>query len=959
MSTVSQTIDWNFSQPKVNKITTAHVDTMQALLNEGNRGGAYMFYYMLTGNTQALVQAQITTYSGFFGGAALYGNYLAKIANPDKYTLSLDQFSIDIVQANIDAIRIDINGGNNGLLSPEDLQVADYGVWVDKEMGDYFPGNLLAPGGSISLLFTAGSANGLVGGRQGVLFGNYLSSFESDNYLIQGKGDPQSKQIIAYDKLTGQMVGIWAKPGTHSDSWEDQMANVGISATHDIYTTESPSDYANNGGGILKIYVQADQASHPDYDLKTGMAYDSSLQDPGEEGRPFAERDGVSIETVLGSDRISWLGVALAETVSDLASGVGGVYDNAKSALLSFFGNDNAEISVDGNGQVIIEGSVQEGKIDKTVRINSSDDALTVSAEAKINNGENTGVISETLVENSEGSTHSKSSIQKTVKDGKTILTITTDLEGENVSTVVISKDENGNSDVSVALGGLSDEENNQLNKNFDKIIDPSLILSLTSKNIPAHLRLYLSTPDVAALYPELLNEVESGQRLIPVLSADGEVVGGQVVGSFGTKYAESYTDPDGNEISNVFLGGQNANLYIQPDAIISTRNGRVDVLSPSEDSDGNVTYQPVGFYGNQFGSGFGQLMGLNGSEWEQRVYPILFGTVGASLEQFTVATINGRKMDEARKKVFSDFGADLTDAGKGAVKGYIGSVVTASVMRVLDIDDDPETADAFSSLVGPYIGAGVSTAIDLIAEAATAGDAAAATAEAGAAVAEGSEAANAAEGINPWAIVGGFIGRKLGQQAYATETQEGAITGQTGAAAGAYYGAAAGAWAGPVGILIGAVVGAFVGYVTGGWLGDKFGTPPRATAEVTYNYDTHVFEITNTSSKGGGNKDLARQLANSAADMLNGVLETIGGEVVNAGLVHGGTYGHYKSKLTYAAPGNSRRKFSDAGDIFGHGITNAIAGLEIAGGDVFQKRALYKTVEQLALPGAVSEFLN
>jgi hypothetical protein len=77
-------------------IAQADIDKMQDLLDSGDRAGAYLYYYELIKNVdpsaghQILIQAQITTYSGFFGGAALIGNALAKHANPALYPPTLE-----------------------------------------------------------------------------------------------------------------------------------------------------------------------------------------------------------------------------------------------------------------------------------------------------------------------------------------------------------------------------------------------------------------------------------------------------------------------------------------------------------------------------------------------------------------------------------------------------------------------------------------------------------------------------------------------------------------------------------------------------------------------------------------------------------------------------------------------------------------------------------------------------
>jgi len=55
-------------------LTMADVDAMTAILDSGDRAGAYLYYYNIIRDVdrdaadQILMQMQITTYSGFFGG---------------------------------------------------------------------------------------------------------------------------------------------------------------------------------------------------------------------------------------------------------------------------------------------------------------------------------------------------------------------------------------------------------------------------------------------------------------------------------------------------------------------------------------------------------------------------------------------------------------------------------------------------------------------------------------------------------------------------------------------------------------------------------------------------------------------------------------------------------------------------------------------------------------------------
>src|SRR5690242_1642963 len=56
------------------KITTTELEYMQTLLDHDDRGGFYMALYNMTGQTQALLQAQIATFSEGVGGGAIAAN---------------------------------------------------------------------------------------------------------------------------------------------------------------------------------------------------------------------------------------------------------------------------------------------------------------------------------------------------------------------------------------------------------------------------------------------------------------------------------------------------------------------------------------------------------------------------------------------------------------------------------------------------------------------------------------------------------------------------------------------------------------------------------------------------------------------------------------------------------------------------------------------------------------------
>ncbi len=118
------------------------LERAQQLLDRGDRGGAYLELYRELGNEQILIQTQITTYTGLWGSGALQGNHLAQQEGGARYNLDLDQFSKEIAQATLDAIRADLDRGGTGRLSDDQFQSADRKVWADKDMPELFPGNV-------------------------------------------------------------------------------------------------------------------------------------------------------------------------------------------------------------------------------------------------------------------------------------------------------------------------------------------------------------------------------------------------------------------------------------------------------------------------------------------------------------------------------------------------------------------------------------------------------------------------------------------------------------------------------------------------------------------------------------------------------------------------------------------------------------------------------------------------
>lgn len=130
------------AEQKKTKVPAEVLETAQKYLDRGDRGAAYLTLYKELGNEQILIQTGITTYTGFWGSGALTGNSLAQQHGGERYNTPLDDFSVQIAQATIDAVRKDLDQGGTGRLTDDQFQSADRAVWAGKGMAELFPGNV-------------------------------------------------------------------------------------------------------------------------------------------------------------------------------------------------------------------------------------------------------------------------------------------------------------------------------------------------------------------------------------------------------------------------------------------------------------------------------------------------------------------------------------------------------------------------------------------------------------------------------------------------------------------------------------------------------------------------------------------------------------------------------------------------------------------------------------------------
>jgi len=352
---------------------------------------------------------------------------------------------------------------------------------------------------------------------------------------------------------------------------------------------------------------------------------------------------------------------------------------------------------------------------------------------------------------------------------------------------------------------------------------------------------------------------------------------------------------------------------------------------------------------GETIGSVFGRYL-ADGNELVSVVSSAALKTIGANLGDLLNQTIFGNSSHAAANisAAWSDIPAEFLSNLKSAGIGAVSAFLTAELINVLGANGF--AGEMLNSAGGAVIGQVAANLVTYSAQ-----------------LANGTiTAAQVFQGVGLPMIgmaVGSFFGSKLANSMMSFDS----VGGQIGAAVGSTLAsiAAIAYFGGPVG-LIGGFVFAFVGSILGGAIGSIFGGTPRSGADVSWDGTKGEFSVANVWSKKGGSKEAAKGVAQAVASTYNNVVSAIGGELLNPESVQAGNYGMRGSKFVYR-PISSRDKDDITarftGDDAPEDLINygAYLGLsdpdfQIAGGDIYVKRAFYNSVAMSGVSGSQFE---
>jgi Ca2+-binding RTX toxin-like protein len=214
-------------------------------------------------------------------------------------------------------------------------------------------------------------------------------------------------------------------------------------------------------------------------------------------------------------------------------------------------------------------------------------------------------------------------------------------------------------------------------------------------------------------------------------------------------------------------------------------------------------------------------------------------------------------------------------------------------------------------------------------------------------------------QGLDNLANLGNIAGSFLGNHLASKVGNWDEVGEQLGSSIGGALGSIVGtALLAPIPV-IGAIIGSFLGNLMGGLIGGVFTGTPKSGALVEFNEESGLFEVAQVWKEDGGKKRVASELGNFASDALNSIVSFVGGELVNGEAIDAGSYGMRGKRFVYWEDGTSsenRVKFKDAEELVEYGVLEALPSFQFLGGDVYAKRAFYKTLASAGLIGTTAE---
>ncbi|WP_197410485.1 calcium-binding protein [Sphingopyxis sp. H081] len=279
-------------------------------------------------------------------------------------------------------------------------------------------------------------------------------------------------------------------------------------------------------------------------------------------------------------------------------------------------------------------------------------------------------------------------------------------------------------------------------------------------------------------------------------------------------------------------------------------------------------------------------------------------------------------RIEQAFGGIGEEFLTDLQQAGLGT----LSAMITAELIDQLGIEGIPGQA------VGSLANYTLSVIADNIADIIGGGDSG---------VFDGIGSEDFLNNLGN--VAGSFIGSTLANEIASWDE----VGEQIGSSIGTSLGSLVGQTTIPVPVL-GAAIGSLLGNLLGGLIGGIFTGTPKSGAIVQFDEENGTFLVSQVWKEDGGKRAAARELGNMAASSMNGIIDKIGGTLVNGTDIETGSYGMRGKRYVYWEDdfsSENRVKFKEARDLIEYGVMKAASDFQFLGGDVYLKRAFFATM--------------
>ena len=460
----------------------------------------------------------------------------------------------------------------------------------------------------------------------------------------------------------------------------------------------------------------------------------------------------------------------------------------------------------------------------------------------------------------------------------------------------------------------------------------------------------HVSSNEARFLEAVFLNNPEFEKILGGLSGSDGADF---LAGSGGDDWIISRTDEFGRTLTTQL--GFDPDTH-KPFVRTAVKDGDLEIIKTEEDGrlldtqilvDGiAVSFQEVT---KIFGSTLGRQLGGDDA-FGQVAAGAAIGTVAHNLGEIIDIAVfgDGKAVSSNISDALEDIPGELLQAGVGAVSSFL----TAELIGELGLDG---VAAGFANIVGGQ-------AIDSIANGLVFGT--------DVRLFEGANAANA---------VSSFLGGKLAGAIVSPNSVEGQIGFSIGSSLGSLAGSKllasslSDVFGKTLGNFLAPGIGAFVGALAGSLVGSLLSGTPESGVHIYWDAEDGEFKTLADGATDpvtgqrnwdddGASRELARGMAESARDILNGVVTALGeggAELLNGNVVAGSAWGQHDNDGRVPEvrfwpegennPDSDYPKTQNIAEAIGGGVGHNLSQLAFVGGDLYARRALFANTANYA----------